>query len=73
MIAMASRSRRSCGSPKGAALSYEAMRAQLSERVARYKVPRYLEIVDAFPVTPSGKVQKFKLREQFLAQRSSAV
>jgi acyl-CoA synthetase (AMP-forming)/AMP-acid ligase II len=52
---------------EGAAMSYDTMRAELSERVARFKVPRYLEIVDAFPVTPSGKVQKFKLREQFLA------
>ena len=56
----------------GATLGYEQMRSHLSERVARYKVPRYLEIVDSFPVTPSGKVQKFKLREQFLSQRSSA-
>ena len=56
----------------GATLSYEQMRDQLTERVARYKVPRYLEIVEAFPVTPSGKVQKFKLRERFLARRSSA-
>jgi fatty-acyl-CoA synthase len=55
----------------GATLSYEKMREQLSDRVARFKVPRYLEIVEAFPVTPSGKIQKFKLREQFLAQRSS--
>jgi acyl-CoA synthetase (AMP-forming)/AMP-acid ligase II len=55
----------------GATLSYDKMREQLSDRVARFKVPRYLEIVEAFPVTPSGKIQKFKLREQFLAQRSS--
>ena len=53
---------------KGATLSYEQMREQLSDRVARYKVPRYLEIIDAFPMTPSGKIQKFKLRERFLAR-----
>jgi fatty-acyl-CoA synthase len=39
--------------------------------VARYKIPRYLELVEEFPVTPSGKVQKFKLREQFTAARAT--
>jgi fatty-acyl-CoA synthase len=27
------------------------------------KIPRYVEIVDEFPMTPSGKIQKFRLRE----------
>ncbi len=31
--------------------------------IANFKVPRYVEIVDAFPMTQSGKVQKFKLRD----------
>jgi acyl-CoA synthetase (AMP-forming)/AMP-acid ligase II len=53
---------------EGATLSYEEMRDQLADRVARFKVPRYLEIVETFPLTPSGKIQKFKLREQFLAR-----
>jgi acyl-CoA synthetase (AMP-forming)/AMP-acid ligase II len=51
----------------GASLTEEEMREQLGSRVARYKVPRYLVVVDEFPVTPSGKVRKFKLREQFIA------
>jgi acyl-CoA synthetase (AMP-forming)/AMP-acid ligase II len=51
----------------GASLTEDEMREQLAARVARYKIPRYLVVVDAFPVTPSGKVQKFKLREQFVA------
>jgi fatty-acyl-CoA synthase len=33
-------------------------------RIARHKVPRYLAIVDSYPATASGKVQKYKLREQ---------
>jgi fatty-acyl-CoA synthase len=53
----------------GASLTYEELRQQLTERVARYKIPGYLVLVEAFPVTPSGKVQKFKLREQFTADR----
>jgi acyl-CoA synthetase (AMP-forming)/AMP-acid ligase II len=36
--------------------------------LARYKVPSRVIVLDEFPMTPSGKVQKFRLREQFLAQ-----
>jgi len=54
----------------GASVTAEEIRAQLTERVARFKVPRYIEIVDEYPTTPSGKVQKFKLREQFEAARA---
>jgi len=31
--------------------------------IANFKVPRYVEVVDEFPMTQSGKVQKFKLRD----------
>jgi acyl-CoA synthetase (AMP-forming)/AMP-acid ligase II len=34
------------------------------EHMANFKVPRYVEIVDALPVNASGKVMKFELREQ---------
>ena len=54
---------------EGASLAEDEMREQLASRVARYKIPRYLVVVEDFPVTPSGKVQKFKLREQFAAQQ----
>jgi len=37
--------------------------AWLRERLAPHKVPRHWFVVDAFPLTGSGKVQKFKLRE----------
>ena len=33
------------------------------DRLARFKVPRHVRIVDGFPMTASGKIQKFKLRE----------
>ncbi len=32
-------------------------------RIAWYKVPRHITIVDSFPMTASGKIQKYKLRE----------
>ena len=33
-------------------------------RIAHYKIPRYVRCVEEFPLTVTGKVQKFKLREQ---------
>jgi fatty-acyl-CoA synthase len=33
------------------------------DQIAHYKVPRYVVLVDEFPTTVTGKVQKFKLRE----------
>jgi fatty-acyl-CoA synthase len=38
------------------------------DRLARFKVPRLVRIVDSFPMTASGKIQKFKLREQHEAE-----
>jgi fatty-acyl-CoA synthase len=32
-------------------------------RIAHYKVPRYVKFVESFPMTVTGKVQKFKMRE----------
>ncbi len=50
---------------EGAALDEAALREQLTGRVARYKIPAHLRVVEEFPLTPSGKVQKFKLKEMF--------
>ena len=35
-------------------------------QIAHYKVPRYIEFVDSFPMTVTGKVQKFVMREQMI-------
>jgi fatty-acyl-CoA synthase len=43
----------------------EELRAHCRERLAPYKTPRHWVFVDAFPMTASGKIQKFKLRESF--------
>jgi fatty-acyl-CoA synthase len=53
---------------KGATLDQDAVTAYLSERIARYKLPAHVWFVDAFPLTPSGKIQKFILRDEFLAR-----
>jgi fatty-acyl-CoA synthase len=50
-----------------ASLTHEELREQMTGRVARYKIPAHLRVLDEFPLTPSGKVQKFKLRESFEA------
>jgi fatty-acyl-CoA synthase len=48
----------------GASLDAAALRAYCQGRIAHYKVPRYVKLVDSFPMTVTGKVQKFKMREQ---------
>jgi fatty-acyl-CoA synthase len=47
----------------GARLEPEVLAAATRERIAAYKVPRHWRIVDEFPMTVTGKVQKFRLRE----------
>jgi feruloyl-CoA synthase len=37
----------------------------LADKLAKYKIPRVCHIVDSLPHTPTGKVMKFQLREQF--------
>ena len=47
------------------------LRAYCREHLAPYKTPQHWVFVEAFPMTPSGKIQKYKLREDF-AQRVEA-
>jgi fatty-acyl-CoA synthase len=44
--------------------NYEEIREFCHGQIAHYKVPRYIEFVDSFPMTITGKVQKFVMREQ---------
>jgi fatty-acyl-CoA synthase len=48
----------------GSTLGTDAVRAFCQGRIAHYKIPRYVKVVDGFPMTVTGKVQKFKMREQ---------
>jgi fatty-acyl-CoA synthase len=52
----------------GAELDQEAIAEFCRGRIAHYKVPRYVQCVSEFPLTVTGKVQKFKLREQAVEQ-----
>jgi fatty-acyl-CoA synthase len=49
---------------RDASLTAEEVRAHCKRNLAHYKVPRYIEFVSEFPTTVSGKIQKFKMREQ---------
>jgi acyl-CoA synthetase (AMP-forming)/AMP-acid ligase II len=48
----------------GAQLTPADVIAWCRERMANYKVPRAVEIVDALPMNASGKVMKYLLRER---------
>jgi fatty-acyl-CoA synthase len=48
----------------GQELDEDGLREFCRGRIAHYKVPRYVKFVDGFPMTVTGKVQKFKMREQ---------
>ena len=51
--------------PGAELLTFEAMTGYLEERrLARQYIPERLEVIDAMPRTPSGKIQKFRLRER---------
>jgi fatty-acyl-CoA synthase len=47
----------------GVTLTGDEIRAWCRGRIATYKIPRYWKFVDAFPMTVTGKVQKFRMRE----------
>jgi fatty-acyl-CoA synthase len=52
----------------GATLQEDAIRQFCRARLAHFKVPRYVLFVDEFPMTVTGKVQKFKMREASIEQ-----
>jgi fatty-acyl-CoA synthase len=51
----------------GQRVGAEELTAFCAERLANYKVPRQIELVDELPVTPTGKVAKAVLRDRYLA------
>jgi len=42
-------------------------------QIAHTKIPRYIRFVDAFPMTVTGKVQKFVMRDQMVGELGLAV
>jgi fatty-acyl-CoA synthase len=52
----------------GADLSEEEVKAYCSGKIAHYKIPRYVRFTQDFPMTVTGKVQKFKMRETSITE-----
>jgi fatty-acyl-CoA synthase len=52
----------------GEALTAEEVRAFCRDQIAHYKVPRHIRFVDEFPMTVTGKIQKFIMREQMTGE-----
>ena len=52
----------------GAEIDQEASRTFCQGKIAHFKIPRYVRRVDEFPMTVTGKVQKFKLRERAIEE-----
>ncbi|MCD9007578.1 AMP-binding protein [Luteimonas sp. XNQY3] len=53
---------------EGATGDADAIRDYCRGRIAHYKIPRYVEFVDAFPMTITGKVQKYLMRDAMAAR-----
>ena len=49
----------------GITLTHEDIREFCHEKIAHYKVPRYIKMVEGYPMTVTGKIQKFVMREAF--------
>jgi len=52
----------------GEAAKPEEIRAFCEGQIAHYKIPRYIRFVDGFPMTVTGKVQKFLMREEMIRE-----
>ncbi|MES2612642.1 MAG: AMP-binding protein [Pseudomonadota bacterium] len=52
----------------GQELTEEAVRAFCKGQIAHYKVPRYIRFVTGFPMTVTGKIQKFRIRDEMKDQ-----
>ncbi len=48
---------------EGAALTADEIKAHCAGKIAHYKIPYYVKFVDDLPMTVTGKIQKFKMRE----------
>ncbi|WP_136246825.1 AMP-binding protein [Halomonas borealis] len=47
-----------------AMLDEEELKTFCQDKIAHFKIPRYVKFIDEFPMTVTGKIQKFKMREE---------
>ena len=53
---------------EGARLTEDEIREFCKKNIAYFKVPRYIRLVNEFPMTVTGKIQKFKMREAMIEE-----
>lgn len=53
---------------KGMEMTEDEVKDFCRGKIANYKIPKYVKFVDAYPMTASGKIQKFKLREMAIRE-----
>ena len=53
----------------GAGMTEDEVREFCRGKIAHFKVPQYVRFVDAFPMTVTGKIQKFRIREHEIEAR----
>jgi fatty-acyl-CoA synthase len=52
----------------GAEASADEIRGFCRGQIAHYKIPRYIKFVDTFPMTVTGKIQKYLMREEMMRE-----
>jgi len=55
----------------GRVLTEDDVRAYCKERITHFKVPQYIRFVTEYPMTVTGKIQKFRMREMMLEELSA--
>ncbi|HEY5975194.1 MAG TPA: AMP-binding protein [Geobacteraceae bacterium] len=53
---------------KGVEMTEEEVKEFCQGKIANYKIPKYVKFVEGYPMTASGKIQKFKLREMAIKE-----
>jgi len=55
---------------KGVEMTEDEVREFCQGKIANYKIPKYVKFVDSYPMTASGKIQKFKMRDVAIKELS---
>lgn len=55
---------------EGMSVTEDEIKDYVRKNMARHKIPSYVDFVDGFPMTASGKIQKYKMREQAIEKHS---
>ncbi|MEI6704665.1 MAG: AMP-binding protein, partial [Deltaproteobacteria bacterium] len=53
---------------KGMEMTEDEVRDFCRDKIANYKIPKYVKFVEGYPMTASGKIQKFKMREMAIKE-----